>query len=243
MQFLLEKAKPQLYDLEGRRYSDKQLRPINEPEPTTVDVCSLQGLVSYFKNGLDSELGSCLAKDIGHAPSLFFHVEDYRTVSLCTPLHGPFLQRSVLLRATTLKNNFQFGQFQDSEKFAINVQSEFCPSENRSKLLQIAGNVEVNASVGIADDGVSQRTTAKTGIARREEVVLPNPVTLQPYRTFPEIKQPECQFVFRMRQDQDSRNPVSFALFEADGNRWQIAASRSIAEYLTDHIETVPVLL
>lgn len=238
MNFLMEKAAPSIFALEGREYSDRSLTPIKEPVPVVVEIQSLQSLVSYFKNGFKAELETIKCDHV------FLHVEDYRTVSLCTGLHGPFLQRSVILRAKTQENGFRFGQFLDSEKFAIDVQAEFFPSENRDLLLRVAGNVELNASVGVTDDGVSQRTMAKTGIARREEITLPNPVTLQPYRTFPEIDQPECQFVFRMKSDQDSKHPISFALFEADGNRWRVQAAKSIADYFRENLDSeVHVLL
>ena len=43
------------------------------------------------------------------------------------------------------------------------------------------------------DDGVSQKATITKGIAGKEDVIVPNPVTLRPYRTFLEVEQPEKQ--------------------------------------------------
>lgn len=69
-----------------------------------------------------------------------------------------------------------------------------------------------------------------------EDVFVPNPVTLKPFRTFHEIEQPEIAFVFRMKNGQSG---VSCALFEADGGAWKFNAVHSIAEYLKKELEGV----
>ena len=59
-------------------------------------------------------------------------------------------------------------------------------------------------------------------------MLVPNPVSLTPYRTFAEIKQPSSQYVFRVK-DED-RGPL-FKLVEADNGLWRISAMKSIKEY------------
>jgi len=86
---------------------------------------------------------------------------------------------------------------------------------------------------------VSQAMTVKTGICEVKEAILPNPVTLQPFRTFPEIEQPESKFIFRARKGE--RTP-SFALFEADGMAWESTAMLTIKEYLQEAVEGLLVL-
>lgn len=49
-------------------------------------------------------------------------------------------------------------------------------------------------------------------------------------------KQPEIDFVFRMRNGSDG---VSCALFEADGGAWKFRAVHSIAEYLKEKLKGV----
>ncbi|MNW60692.1 hypothetical protein D3C74_386970 [compost metagenome] len=63
--------------------------------------------------------------------------------------------------------------------------------------------------------GMTQSVVAKTGVATVEDVKVPNPVLLAPYRTFVEVEQPESSFVFRMKDG------PSAALFEADGGAWR----------------------
>lgn len=79
------------------------------------------------------------------------------------------------------------------------------------------------------DDGVSQKTTIKSGIANKTDVIVPNPVKLRPYRTFAEIEQPQSSYVFRI---QDGDHGPSFKLVEADGGLWKNATMKKIKDYL-----------
>jgi hypothetical protein len=72
--------------------------------------------------------------------------------------------------------------------------------------------------------------TVKTGIAKIEDVFVPNPVVLAPYRTFPEIAQPESKFIFRMQT-----GPTA-ALFEADGGAWRNEAMGRIKAWLEEQL-------
>jgi len=82
----------------------------------------------------------------------------------------------------------------------------------------------------LGDDGVSQSITVKGGVARRENVEVPNPVILAPYRTFPEIEQPESRFIFRMRTGPQA------ALYEADGGAWRNEAMARIKDWLEEQL-------
>ena len=100
-------------------------------------------------------------------------------------------------------------------------------------MLSILGNITHEAEIRVEDDGVTQSVTARAGIARVAQVDLPNPVTLQPYRTFVEVEQPESQFVLRIKADPENKlEPIKCALFPADGNRWKAVAAQNIKEWL-----------
>lgn len=85
------------------------------------------------------------------------------------------------------------------------------------------------------DDGVSQKATVKTGIASKGEALVPNPVTLMPYRTFVEVDQPISNFIFRMKEDKYSKG-IQCALYEADGGAWKIEAMENIKIYLVNEL-------
>lgn len=122
------------------------------------------------------------------------------------------------------------------EKFCIGLQSKFLPTEDRELLFKFAGTVEAGTISQYSDDGVSQKATIKTGIASKGEAVIPNPVTLKPYRTFLEVEQPESQFVFRMKEGPDG---IMCGLFEADGGAWQMKAMQDIKDYLFTELENM----
>ena len=80
-----------------------------------------------------------------------------------------------------------------------------------------------------------------SGIARVEDVPVPNPVELMPYRTFREVTQPTSTFILRLKPGRDGALPTC-ALFEADGGAWKLRAIQSIAAYLTENTEGITII-
>jgi hypothetical protein len=76
----------------------------------------------------------------------------------------------------------------------------------------------------------------KSGIASVAEMPLPNPIALQPFRTFIEIEQPESIFVVRAHKGPE------FSLFLADGGLWKLKAIQSIKEYFRNNNVSLPVV-
>jgi hypothetical protein len=109
----------------------------------------------------------------------------------------------------------------------------FSPEGDRAKVLSIVGNIKEESVKNTGDDGVTQTVTARAGIARVENVEVPNPVMLYPYRTFREVAQPGSLFVLRLRTGQVA---PTCALFEADGGRWRLEAIDRIAAYLREKL-------
>ncbi|HUW08460.1 MAG TPA: hypothetical protein VM537_01965, partial [Anaerolineae bacterium] len=79
---------------------------------------------------------------------------------------------------------------------------------------------------------VSQTVSVRRGMSQTTQVVVPNPVTLKPYRTFREIDQPESPFLLRARNPKNEEGVPEFALFEADGGAWRLTAVERIKDYL-----------
>ena len=48
--------------------------------------------------------------------------------------------------------------------------------------MRVAGNIKSGTTANYSDDGVSQKTTIKSGV-ELADVIVPNPVKLRPYRT------------------------------------------------------------
>jgi hypothetical protein len=83
----------------------------------------------------------------------------------------------------------------------------------------------------VEDDGISQKVTQRQGITSLsiDKMTVPNPVMLQPFRTFYDITQPESEFVFRLQDD--PRRGVTAGLFEADGGAWIGKEVQAIKDY------------
>jgi hypothetical protein len=229
---ILQLAPTQTLEINDRKYTNKQVYAVLEPKATTMAFATLTGLKDYIEQNLDR-----IDKD-----TVMLHVEDYRTVTIITGLSGPFRQRETLVRAQAQDCEFRFDKWYEREAFQIGLMASFAPTTNRDKVIQFVGNIVQKAEVQTEDDGFTQRVTAKAGIARVAEVDVPNPVTLKPYRTFPEADQPESDFIFRVKTNSNDA-AVNAALYEADGGRWKLQAAMNIKEWLTENIPGVRVII
>ena len=166
---------------------------------------------------------------------MIVHVGSETEVRLVSIFNGD-MERYEVAKVKARVPKIALNEFINQEQFIIQMQSMFADTQDKAIILQVAGNVEDKTIANYGDDGVTQKATIKTGLANMEDVIVPNPVKLQPFRTFHEIDQPEIEFVFRMRNGSGS---VTCALFEADGGAWKFRAVHSIAEYLKKELEGV----
>lgn len=229
---IVELSNPVIDTIACRNYSSKPIFPIKEPEPSYLTVNTLTGFVGFIESNID-----------GLSPeTLLIHISGHDRVYLHSNLNPLFNQRFMYLTAAYSPGYaFQFGHFYLLENFIINLQSAFIDDLTIRSILSIVGNLKDEYIKQISDDGVTQSVTVKSGLAKVENVDVPNPVTLRPYRTFFEVEQPESQFILRLKQGSDGGMPVC-ALFEADGGLWQITAMRAIFEYLSSKIKDIAII-
>lgn len=200
--------------------------PEKEPEPATLELSTLQGLVDYTR---DEGLRSYAADRVA-----FIHVESPTSVRLCTGIFGERNQQVVLARATAIAPKIPFGQWMEPEAFNIGLMAHFAGTGDRGKVLSLTGNIRAESAVQIAEDGVSQSVTAVRGIQRRANEPVPTTVRLAPWRTFSEIQpQPESDFILRVKANGEDRLPTC-ALFEADGGVWRLDAVKAAKDWLRD---------
>lgn len=224
MEYIVEQAQPKVIELNGERYSDKRLIriPWNE-RAEALRVSTLTSLVDYIKSEVDNIESKMLV-----------HVISPTEVQLVSSLDLD-RKREVLVSAVADLPEFQYGEYIGHEKFLIAMQAKFLPGKDRDLLLKFAGTVRSGSVAEYGDDGVTQKATVKSGVSSVTDAVVPNPVTLAPYRTFLEVEQPKSSFVFRMRDD-DARG-VQCAIFEADGGAWKYNAKHNVAAYLRAELE------
>lgn len=194
-------------------YSTQPIHRVAEPIPNTIEVRSLSGLIEYIQSKFDGD------------EKIMIHVNNPTEVEAFTTFNRDF-KRKDMIKAVAMIPKFSFDNFYDNETFNIKMQSTFLNYGDREIVLKVVGNIKEEAVNNYGDDGVSQIVTARTGVATVANVVVPNPVTLKPYRTFVEVDQPESNFVFRMKDG------PRCALFEADGGAWELKAMSNIKEYL-----------
>lgn len=223
----LGKVSNPLVDVNGKTYSIEQLHPIKEIGPDPLELNFLDSLVTYIKENIDTFRPS---------NDLIVEIKSPTKIALRTELVGNFSQRFTPVLCNALVEEFPWGRFIDPDNFVIMAQSRFVETEDLGKVRQIVGNVKSEEVVQFSDDGISQQVTAKSGIARVENVVVPPRVKLAPYRTFIEIEQPVSEFVFRAKKAGELPH---FALFEADGGAWRIEAMKRIKAYLEKKLEGI----
>lgn len=212
----------------GGEYTPTRLERIEDPRARSFTVRTLTSAVDYIKAKVDNL-----------PDELFVQVVSPEKVIVMGPLNKD-REREHFLNVEALLPGVEYGKFIDVERFNIMMQSAFtdyCVEHeevtHKSILLKVVGNVKQEKIGTTMDDGVTQTATIKTGVALVEEVIVPNPVILAPYRTFQEVEQPSSKFIFRMQDGPKA------ALFEADGGAWRNEAMLNIKTYLTEALEGV----
>jgi hypothetical protein len=218
-----------VYKEEGineRTYSNgpSGILPLKPPQAETLTINTLTGIKHY-----------------GPTENMMLHVFDHKTVHVIDKEFADnWLTRSIYLAAIHESPVFKFGQYMDVENFIIALQAMFVQDDTTALMLKLVGNIKDEGVSNFNDDGVTQVVTAKTGISLVNNVPVPNPVTLRPYRTFMEIEQPASTFVFRIKGNRGEA-PMC-ALVEADGRMWRLKAIKFIKEWLEFEISGVKII-
>lgn len=227
---ILSLAPPNISEINDSTYSDKSLHRIDvEERAAAISMNTLTSLVDYIK-------GVNEFKDILYIIQVVSPTE----VRLISTLDED-RKRETLVEVTAEIPEFRFGRFIENEEFIINVQSKFLDSDSEKNdkpiILQFAGNVKAGTVAEYGDSGVGQKATIKKGVASMQEVEVPSPCYLMPYRTFTEVSQPMSSFIFRVKDDKNFG--VEFALFEADGGAWKNEAKTNIKNFLCEQLKDI----
>lgn len=222
IQYIVKLGKRETVEVDGLKYTTDSLDLIQTPIAKAMEVTTLRGLVDYIKSNADKK-----ASD-----KLIIHIKSPSQVVLRSELNNQ-RERENYVVCNALLPRIEFDRFLSTDKFNILLQSAFVENDDRGILLKVAGNIQESAVKQVGDDGVTQAVTMKTGVATLQDVIVPNPVVLAPFRTFNEIEQPESKFVYRMEEG------PRCALFEADGGAWRNEAMFRIKEFLNKELEKI----
>lgn len=207
-----------------RVYCNKEMKLVGEYNCIKpIQLHTLTSLVDYIKS------------DEENIPEkLYIIVNDYNSIKVISHLDED-KERECIINVDSLTPQFRFGEWYTQEQFTIALQSQFVDAADKELLLKVIGTVQAGTVAEYGDDGTTQKATIKSGVTTKSEVLVPNPVTLVPYRSFLEIGHPETRFIFRLKQD-DRSGEVKAALFEADGGAWKLSLIEYIKKYLEDEL-------
>lgn len=212
-----EMTVPASLHFQGMDFSDKKLFRIDPAKAAPLVVSSLSAIEFYCLTQLDT---SC---------HHIVHIQSPERVNVLSVLGAGYQDRDMYVYAQCIYEPFRFDTSHSVEQFIIKMQAQFVQDETTDRILALVGNITSEAKQTTEDDGVTQRITAKSGIARVAEREVPNPVVLRPFRTFIEVEQPASKFILRL----NAAGPPTCALYEADGGAWKNEAISNIAARLS----------
>jgi len=230
LQYLVELGQDteKIIEIGGQPYSHLNLKRICLPSVDAVQLSTLDSFVEFTKQ--------IIAREITNAQDLMIHVESPVKVRLIGAIRDDASREVFAETTAALPSEISYRQYYSTEDFNVNLQSRFVENEDKKLLLKFTGLIKEEAIKTVGDNGVSQQATIKTGVTTVGNAVVPNPVTLAPYRVFREVEQPESIFIFRMKDG------PSAALFEADGGAWRLEAIKNVADYLKERLPEMIVL-
>lgn len=211
----------------GEYESAEPRKPEKIVRADSFETFSLDGLIDYILTDPENKFKEGTRHIV--------RVSTPTLVQIIAPERGYWREREQVAFCQAVIPEIKFGRYMDAEEFQVMVQTCFMDSENRAMVLKLAGSVKKEQNMQTADDGVSQKVTIKSGISTAADVIVKNPVTLTPYRTFHEVEQPESPFVLRFDED---GNP---ALFTGDGSKWKLEAVAAIRKYLAEALKDANV--
>lgn len=222
-----------IYDQFGNEWYDSHKFSLVELKeklyyPEALHLSTLSSLVEYIQSGLNGLLEQNLIVVVDNPREVYVYTENDERQ-----------RRTTLVRCEANIPDFKYGEYYDMENFIIALQSKFLNVADREVVLEYASKISITDGADIEDDGISQVTTIKSGVASKSKAKAPNPVSLAPYRTFTEVTQVGSDFVFRINKH------GQLALFEADGGVWKLDAVANIARYLRNafvEYDTIKVL-
>jgi len=219
LQYIVGLGDTKTFEIDGKTYADSELKPVEEPRYYLrgVQFGSLDAIIKMVKAELKMFTDSTYP--------MYIRVTDYKTVDVFSAPDDR-AKREWPYSAVCEDTSFREG-YRTQQEAIIELRSRFLPTPDVDYLLSLISTINNEQGVRSEDNGVTQTITAKSGVSMLQNVDIKPRVSLQPFRTFREIPQPESEFILRL----DERGNVG--LFEADGGMWKMEAKDNIMSFLT----------
>lgn len=199
-------------------------------EKPALPLTTLSGLVAAY----NAKVGS-----LGDRVALY--ISSFMKVELIDLDQTEFGKRRVYAIAQHLTETaFPFDTFLDPEPFLLKFRASFYFNDEAVMVQQLCSTICAGSGVAIADDGISQEVTVKTGTITKGGATLPaDGVKLIPWRTFRDVSPVESRFLLRMRGVKDGLPQI--ALFEIDA-KWRLDTVNSIRSYLQAELPAATII-
>lgn len=231
---------PNIRDIGGVQWTDKPLTKVeNVKSLDKVSFYTLTSLVEYLKSEVD------VPNDFIH--HIFINVASPEHISVYSEVNKDnYYSRTAIAEVKAMLPVVKIGQWVSQPEFCIMLRTNFIDNglittgdtsqfdTDRDALISVASNIISGSVEQYEDTGMSQKATLKTGIQESEDKLLPDKVTLRPYRTFLEVEQPKSEFLFRA--ENSKYDGVTLSLHEADGGKWKLDAMTSIKQFLKEQL-------
>jgi len=243
---ILDLAPIETTEVDGREYSRavdalRQITPPHFVSPDALIFKTLSGMVDYVKSNHSTYIEGLRGS---HPNTVLLQVDDYNKVTLRGHLQPENSNKRFKYAESVLAiDRFSFSVpinpvWHDLENFVIALQSQFVQTDKIEELISHLSHLANETVVDVKDDTFSQSYQIKTGITTKSSVVVTNPITLQPHRTFSEIEQPESTCIFRLK----GKGEMQCALFISDGGAWEIDAINNIKEWLQGQLPDITII-
>ena len=227
LEFLINLKKDPVVLLGDKQFNcsiNNNLNPILESTQAEIKTQTLTSLIDYLS----------LNPDKLDLNKLYVVVKNQDTVYLESTVFGDFKQKEVYLNCHYEKPERRIESFINLEQMLIMLNSTFKPNDDLQNLIKILSRVSENDVKETEDDGVSQTVKIKSGIELQKEKNLPKLISLIPYMTFPEIDQPQIDYLLRARK---GSYELEYALFTADGGAWKNRTILDIKDWISNSLE------
>lgn len=218
---IVELSETKLKEVNGYTYSDKPLHLVTLPaQLSSFCVYSLMSIADYLKANVDK----LSAKDV------IINVMSHQKVQVVSNLNATFERNYYILAdISRYYQEITVNQMFDIETFIVMLQSRFAENEEKAELLKLVSNMTDEVLINSKDDGFSQSVAVKTGIQKMENVKVPNPVTLYPIVSFPDIPKRDAKYIFRAKK---GSNGISLGLYEYDREYYKLLYMEDIKQFL-----------
>jgi hypothetical protein len=191
-----------------------------------------EGLTFY---SLDAFVKFTAIAEEQRSEGMMIIVVDPQHVELVSELNREKKRETYAVACPLIDSKFAADSWMPQDVFVTEVQAHFLNTDDRGKLLKIAGNLRKGQTAVLEDDGVTQKVTTARGVVAQEMTEVPNPVILRQWETFSEIDPPERQYIVRVRGGSEERR-LELALFKVPNPTASRDTCAAIAGWLREHV-------